>query len=199
MKKPSAKLSGSIAAGISGGLAFLFFCFILQIHPLIAAAVGAAVFAGVTLLLPAGNQKKSAEGIHELIKSTLEEGQKRLMEIRSYASKIKKPSVKGDIEVLCLTFENIMEEYKENPDEFKVILSYYLDSISRIIKQYTELVEAHVRTDETEDAIRKCENIFKTANEALTKRLENKLEDETINLKAEISVLEKTLKTEGLK
>ncbi len=199
MKKSSVRLTGSIAAGISGGAAFLIFFFLLQLHPLIAAATGAAVFAAVTLLLPSGGQNRPAEDIHGIMEKTLAQGRERLVEIRYYASKVKKPLVKSEIEILCLTFENFMKKYREDPQEFKVILSYYLDSTARIVKQYTELTEEQVRPVEVEETILKCESMFKTMNATLTRQLESKLEDDTIDLNAEISVLEKTLKTEGLK
>ena len=133
------------------------------------------------------------------MEKTLAEGREQLAEIRLYASKVKKPSVRSEIEVLCLTIENFMKKYEEDPQKFQVILSYYLNSITKIVKQYTELTEEQVRPAGVEEAIAKCENIFKTMNETLTRQLENKLEEDTIDLNAEISVLEKTLKTEGLK
>ena len=199
MRKPLVNLAGGVAAGISGGLAFLVFLLILKIHPLIAALAAVAVFAGVTLLVPPEKRKKPMDNLRELMNSTLEEGYKKLAELRSYSARIKKASMKSDIEVLCLNFENIMEEYRANPDRFKVILGYYLESITSIVRQYVELTRAGVGTAETEDAVLKCEKIIRTANETLTNQLENRLEDDAIDLNAEISVLEKTLKTEGFK
>lgn len=199
MRKPLVNLAGGVAAGISGGLAFLVFLLILKIHPLIAALAAVAVFSGVTLLVPPEKRKKPMDNLRELMNSTLEEGYKKLAELRSYSARIKKASMKSDIEVLCLNFENIMEEYRANPDRFKVILGYYLESITSIVRQYMELTRAGVGTAETEDAVLKCEKIIRTANETLTNQLENRLEDDAIDLNAEISVLEKTLKTEGFK
>lgn len=199
MRKPSVSLAGGVAAGISGGLAFLVFLLILKIHPLLAALAAVAVFAGVTLLVPPEKKKKPGDNLRELMNSTLEEGYKKLAELRSYAARIKKASMKSDIEVLCLNFENIMEEYKSNPDKFKVILGYYLESITSIVGKYAELTGTGIGTAETEAAVLKCEKIVKTANETLTNRLEDRLEENAIDLNAEISVLEKTLKTEGFK
>lgn len=186
-----------VAAGITGGAIFILFLFALKLNIFISILAGLGAFAGVVLLFGStGNQDADESG--SAFANAVEECYKKIKEIRAYKQRIKKPSVVASVEELCIAAESMLEEYKKNPVESKSSIGYYLDSTSRILKKYIELLDMRINTPEIENMIEKSENIIHSVNLAFRQNIENQLGNEIVDLDAEISVLEKTLKTEGL-
>jgi 5-bromo-4-chloroindolyl phosphate hydrolysis protein len=193
---------GSIAAGIMGGGCFLLFFVLLRdwnwpVNILLPIVIGIAAYIGGLFIFPA-KAKSTGDAAGETLKNLINECSKKVEVIRSYEMKITKPSFKSEVEVLCITFDEILDDYKKEPQDIKAFIDYYLDSAIKIIKKYVDLSEISIKTVEIENIIQKSEGVISALKDALTKQMANSMQDDMIDLDAEISVLEKTLKSEGL-
>lgn len=202
MKRSLLNILSSISAGVMGGGCFLLFFVLMNgwdipLRIILSIVIGIAGYISGLLLFPA-KAKSFGDTTAETLHGIIEECRIKVKEIRSYELRVTKPSLKSDIEVLCITFDTILDGYKKQPKDISAFLNYYLDSAIRIIKKYIELSQMNIKTDEIENLMHKSESIISTLKDALTKQMENTMQDDFVDLDAEISVLEKTLKTEGL-
>lgn len=195
---------GNALAGVIGGAAFLVFFLLLKDVSLLL-AIGAGLVTGIggylaaVFMLPGPKPKDAASAAEENLKAIIEGSYSKVKELRQLGRSVAKPSVKSDVEVLCITFEDILENYKKDPADISAFLGYYLDSSSRIVKKYIELSKIKAYTPEVDGLLKKSEDMISSLKAALSKQMESDLKDEMIDLEAEISTLEKTIKTEGLK
>jgi len=205
MKKPSAIGFLDIAAGIIGGGTFLIFTFIIN-SPFIGIVAGLASFGGMILLTnkskPKGELDIQIEGItHEMIKETIDEGNKKLTAIRSYIPEIKNSTVKIKVQNISEITEKILNQIKKKPKclrAAKRFLSYYLEAVDKILYKYTEIAAQDVKTEEVKESLKKVESLLDTIILTFEKQMGKLLENDIMDLDAEISLLENTIKMEGL-
>ncbi|MCX7842642.1 MAG: 5-bromo-4-chloroindolyl phosphate hydrolysis family protein [Clostridia bacterium] len=186
-----------IIGGLIGGGVFVFFFFVLH-SPFIGIAAALGAYLGINLLLSSKTGSKSGVDTSKAFHSALDDAYAKINEIKASSLNIKNDKVKRDVEQLCIAALSILDDQKKNPMGSQSLINYYLDSTTRIIKKYVELNEVKIRTPEIQSLLEKCENILSSVNQALSKQISSMMEDDISDLDAEISVLEKTLKSEGL-
>ncbi len=190
-----------------GGVAFVVFFNLLGIGILVSLAIAIAGYLAALLLLA----KPSLYGISlpddvdpgtaDRIKKTVDEGYSKLAAIRAMAKEIKMPGVKSKVDAINEVSEKIFAHLKKNPKSVKVarkFLTYYLDSTQKILDRYIELSSQGLDSPEISSALTRAEDMLELIRSAFAKQLVRLLENDILDLDTEMSVLETTIKSEGL-
>lgn len=122
-------------------------------------------------------------------------------EISTLSNKIKNNEIKNKVSDILNLSEKIISDIEKDPDKIKYsrqFLSYYLNTALKIIKQYIEISEKNIKDIEVEKVLAKTEKILEIIKNSFEKHLANLIKNDIMNLDVELSVLEKTLKSEGM-
>lgn len=139
---------------------------------------------------------QGGEGLQKL----LEEARKDLKQISRAAREITNIKAKEDAEALETGGRRILSYLEENPEKISMarrFFTYYLDTAAGLLERYTQLQETGLRTPEVTEALRKTAGTFPVLNEVFEKQFTRLMEGELMDVEAEISLLENTLKMEG--
>lgn len=138
----------------------------------------------------------------EELQKLLEEARKDLKQISRAAREITNIKAKEDAEALEAGGRRILSYLEENPEKISMarrFFTYYLDTAAGLLERYTQLQETGLRTPEVTEALRKTAGTFPVLNEVFEKQFTRLMEGELMDVEAEISLLENTLKMEGEK
>lgn len=205
MAKSNSSGRSSIFAGVLGGVAFAALL-ILFGNMFWAIAGGAAAFAA-GLLVSAPRKKKEVHqfqmyGISRSdLLTALRDGGIKVRELRSAISEIKSSHVKKKANAVVSVAERILADIENDPKDLRrarQFLNYYLDATVKIVKRYVSLSNQGVTSPDIEQSMKKVESILDTLKSAFEKQLALLLEDDVMDLEAEVEVLERTIKMEGL-
>lgn len=136
----------------------------------------------------------------EELQKLLEEARKDLKQISRAAREITNIKAKEDAEALEVGGRRILSYLEENPEKISMarrFFTYYLDTAAGLLERYTQLQETGLRTPEVTEALRKTAGTFPVLNEVFEKQFTRLMEGELMDVEAEISLLENTLKMEG--
>ncbi len=136
----------------------------------------------------------------EELQKLLEEARKDLKQISRAAREITNIKAKEDAETLEAGGRRILSYLEENPEKISMarrFFTYYLDTAAGLLERYTQLQETGLRTPEVTEALRKTAGTFPVLNEVFEKQFTRLMEGELMDVEAEISLLENTLKMEG--
>ena len=136
----------------------------------------------------------------EELQKLLEEARKDLKQISRAAREITNIKAKEDAEALEAGGRRILSYLEENPEKISMarrFFTYYLDKAAGLLERYTQLQETGLRTPEVTEALRKTAGTFPVLNEVFEKQFTRLMEGELMDVEAEISLLENTLKMEG--
>ncbi len=136
----------------------------------------------------------------EELQKLLEEARKDLKQISRAAREITNIKAKEDAEALEAGGRRILSYLEENPEKISMarrFFTYYLDTAAGLLERYTQLQETGLRTPEVTEALRKTAGTFPVLNEVFEKQFTRLMEGELMDVEAEISLLENTLKMEG--
>ena len=194
-----------ILAGIAGGFVFVVFFIILNIGIIFSAIAGIAAFAAVLLIM----KKKSDQSVEmmssgvtaEQLKTVLKYGNDKIAELKKESSKISNPDVVKKVNDIIHVVNKIFKNFEKDPKDIKTarqFLAYYLDSTIKIVTKYAELSGNHPLSEEVKATMQKSENLLEKIRVAFEKQLNILLRDDLMDLDTEISLLENTLKSEGL-
>lgn len=205
MSLKNARAASSIASGITGGAAFLIFYLLLDTGFIISLAVAFAGYLGASLILTPSKTRElefRLDGLNaESIRKTIDEGRKKVNLMRKYCLEINRAEVRKKVERICMVADNIFDDFGNDPKDIKAarkFLSYYLDAAINIIGKYTELSSKRVISEDVENSLSKVEEMLETLGDTFERQLKKLLEDDILDLDTEISLLEKTIKSEGL-
>jgi hypothetical protein len=187
-----------LAALLSGGAFLITFAFAGFALP-VAAGISALSLAGGALVFrvkPKRRDEKPAD-----LESALQEGRRKLAEIRSYGRKIPDAPTKAKVDAICESIERIFAEIKRDPVDLKIarqFLSYYLDSTMNILDKYVTISSQVVSDPGIRESLERVERALDTINLAFGKQLARLLSNDVFDLDTELSLLEKTMEMEGL-
>ena len=136
----------------------------------------------------------------EELQKLLEEARKDLKQISRAAREITNIKAKEDAEALEAGGRRILSYLEENPEKISMarrFFTYYLDTAAGLLERYTQLQETGLRTPEVTEALRKTAGTFPVLNEVFEKQFTRLMEGELMDVEAEISLLENTLKMGG--
>lgn len=136
----------------------------------------------------------------EELQKLLEEARKDLKQISMAAREITNIKAKEDAEALEAGGRRILSYLEENPEKISMarrFFTYYLDTAAGLLERYIQLQETGLRTPEVTETLRKTAGTFPVLNEVFEKQFTRLMEGELMDVEAEISLLENTLKMEG--
>ena len=193
-----------IGAGILGGTVFavLLFLFGLSFWTLLGGIAGFA--AGLFLFQPKAPEKHDFAmlGISkEELNAALAEGTSKLETIRSEGRTIENGAVRRKVEDVTEVAERILKDIENDPKDLRrarQFFTYYLDATINIVKRYADLSRRGSRSEALTQSLAKTESTLDTLKKAYDKQLALLLEDDVMDLDAELELLERTIKLEGL-
>ena len=134
------------------------------------------------------------------VREVVAEGMEKLRLISNMTRMIPSNDVAARIREICKVGVDIFDDIKKNPDDMKrarQFTIYYLDATKKIIEQYVELSGKKNRTPEMDATIKKIEEMLGPVKATFEKQLANLMEDDLLDINAELSVLKNTMKLEG--
>ena len=193
-----------IGAGILGGLIFagLLFLFGLSFWTFLGGMAG--FVAGFLIFQPKAPDKHDFAmlGISkEDLNAALAEGASKLGIIRSEGKTIENPSVRKKVDDVTEVIERILKDIENDPKDLRrarQFFSYYLDATINIVKRYADLSRRGSQSAALNQSLERTESTLDTLKKAYDKQLTLLLEDDVMDLDAELELLERTIKMEGL-
>ena len=200
-------MKDSIAAVLSAALAsaaFLFLFLFLHWNAIAAAVLAVLLYFGLGLLL---KPRKKLGGIDiekiqggEELQRLLDEAKKDMKQIGKAAREITNIKAREDAEALEACGKRILVYLQENQEKIAMarrFFTYYLDTAAGLLERYIQMQETGLRTPEISEAMMKTAQTLPVLNEVFDKQFTKFMEGELMDVDAEISLLENTLKMEG--
>ena len=204
MAKSTATLPGSIAAGLIGGGAFLLFWLVFEVPILLSLLIGAAAYGAGMLVFRRSPRRLNVDvsGVpRELREAALREGQEKIAELKALAPRIIAATARRRFDDVVESASRILDDLKKNPKDIRSarqFLSYYLDATVKIATRYAELSAKNLDDAAIKESLRKAESMLDVIRGAFEKQHARLLEDDVMDLDAEMTLLKQTLTMEGL-
>ncbi len=199
----------AIASGIITFVLFRSVTAAYDIGWFLAAVLGYGVYFSVEKVLSAEPEVKKLKkpptlkvGIltdeHEL-KSMMNDAYEDLIQIQKCYRKAKHESIRINGEKLFHTGVAIFEHLRKNPSKIRQArryLTYYLDTAAGIMNKYIGFVETRLDTEEINKVYLETEKALEILNEAFNKQFVKLMQNDMMDIEADVKVLEDTLRTE---
>ena len=191
----------SLGAGIA---VFLVLALFLRWNFLFSAALGVGAYLGLWFLLaPKADTitlyfAKRPDGGE--MTALMEEAGRDLKAIRSAAGRITDIRTHEDALALTETGGRLYRYLQENPEKIPSanrFLTYYLDTVGRILGQYLRFQDAGLRTSEVREFQRKVRAILPKLKNGFELQLSQLMASERFDAEADMRVMEGLLNTEG--
>lgn len=187
--------------GVISAIAFALFFFLTSIVWL-SVIITLAVFAACWFFIFRGKKPEVIEEETKL-KTALEDGHQKLTQIRSFENKIRRPTIRTNIENIASSFEDILNAIKADPTKLhnaNQLLDYYVPTTITIISKYLDLSSQKVgaSSSDTQKSLSNVETTLgkiKDAFDAFHARL---LTNDVMNLDNELATLNQTINMDGL-
>lgn len=135
---------------------------------------------------------------HEL-KEMMNDAYEDLIQIQKGYRRAKHESIKINGEKLFHTGVAIFEHLRKNPSKIRQArryLTYYLDTAAGIMNKYIGFVETRLDSEEIDKVYLETEKALEILNEAFNKQFVKLMQNEMMDIEADVKVLEDTLRTE---
>lgn len=191
-------------AGVVGGGVFLVLWLVFAL-PMIPSLVAGVAGYGAGLLVFRRSSKSLEVAIpgvsKEMISTALREGGEKITELKSLSPRISAGTIRSKFDGIVEAAENIIDDLKKNPKDIRAarqFLNYYLDATIKIVTHYADLSEKGLTTSDIQDSLRKVESMLDTIHAAFEKQHARLLQNDVLDLDAEMSLLKQTIQMEGL-
>ncbi|MGE5630209.1 MAG: 5-bromo-4-chloroindolyl phosphate hydrolysis family protein [Caulobacteraceae bacterium] len=167
-----------------------------------AAGFGLMLVTGVIIGISKSMSKKAAEAKAEetveedkeenSVEKLIKEAFDKLCEIRKDIDKVEDSVIKDRIEAICYTGEKIIGEVRTNPEKLTYVRKffyYYLDAFGEIVKKYLKLSKFEESSEEVGKLVLETEKSFGDIEAIFKELCEKLLENDMMNLKAELNVI----------
>ena len=124
-----------------------------------------------------------------------------LAEIRSINSQIKNKKLAAQVDRIGIITAKIFDYQKSNPDkapELHSFLSYYLPTTMKILRAYAKLEDQGVQGENISAAMQRIETMMDKVVEGFEKQLDQLFHTDTLDITADVKVLEQMLAKDGL-
>lgn len=196
-----------ILSGILGGAGFAFFYLILHSSLIVAgfAAIGAYT-AGVLIF----SRKKQQPAIEisemggldkEGLARVIKEGRAKVDRLHELAEATTGPESRKKVELIAGLAKKIIDDLNEQPGDIKrarQFLNYYLDTTIRILERYTDISGKNIQSAEVAASLQKVESMLDGIRAVFEKQLAGLMQDDILDLDTELTLLQNTLKMEGM-
>ena len=197
----------TVSIVLSALLAFLLFFFFftkLKFGLLLSMVLAVGAYIALTFLLkPSGRiGKVSVDTVKngELLLERLEEGEKDYKRLEKAAAQIKEEELGRSCRELLDIAESILKYLKDNPEKIMAArryMDYYQETAVHVLENYIELRETKLATREAEEIIGKTREAVETLKDAFQLQLQKLMENELMDMEADLNLLKQTFKSEG--
>jgi 5-bromo-4-chloroindolyl phosphate hydrolysis protein len=187
-------------SGILAAAMFLFFLLFIDAGVLPSLIAGGLAYAiGFFFLFRV--KKPEVLASETGLKAALQEGSRKLEEIRRLEKLVRKASAIAQIKDIEAIIGKILAKVEQDPGSLRQahqFLGYYLDSTINILNKYVGLSSQDVEDADIGKSLAKVESMLQTIRDAFEKQLARLLSSDAMDLDAELATLEQTIKMEGL-
>ena len=194
--------SGILAGAIGGGL-FLAFLLLFGLDIIPSLVIGVAGFAiALAFFRPkTASDAQPAPDNAILIREVMASGSAQQAEMTKIARSLPAGTIRRKLENLASLTGKIVDDVRQDPQDGKAagrFLAYYADTAIRIATMYRDLTSRDADSPEIRQTGAKVERNLDILEKAFKLQLTKLQENDLMNLDAEMSVLESTLKMEGI-
>ena len=189
---------------LSAGAVFLVLALLLRWNFVLSAVLAVGVYVGLFLLLTPrpepGTMFYAARPDGEQLAAWMEEAGRDLAQVALAAGQITDAEIQCAAVELAGTGEHIYRYLREQPDKIPAarrFLTYYLDTVGRILIQYVKFQEAGLRTEEVLGFQDKVRTVLPKLRAGFEEQLSQLMAAERFDAEADMQVLERLLDTEG--
>ena len=128
-------------------------------------------------------------------------GSRKLVQLRKVVARVGDARIRAKANGVCDAAARILSEIRQDPADLRKarnFLDYYLDATVKVVDRYVSLSGRPIRTPEMDSSLKRAEESLDTIRSAYDKQLAQLLENDVMDLDVELSVLERTIKMEGL-
>lgn len=193
-----------LSSGVIAGIVFLVLVYVLNISLWMAAVIALLSFVGLALLFRPTSQGVTIEldaETKDYQEKTIWEGYQNLGQIGRCIDQITAAPVRVKADRIRQSITKILDYLKKNPGKVKQahsFFTYYLETTGLILQKYLELSGQQLNDPEIAGTLQKVEGLLDTLADSFDKQLSRLMENEVMDLESEISLLESTIKSEGL-
>lgn len=197
---------GWLAAALGAGIAvFLVLALALKWSFVLSALLGVGVYAALSLLLTPKPDKGTVffagrpDGAE--LAALMDEAGRDLKDIRRVVAQITDINTQKEAQALAEVGERIYRYLLDQPDKIPAarrFLTYYLDTVGRVLGQYVKFQAAQLRTPEVTAFQRKVRALLPKLRAGFEAQLNQLMAAERFDAEADMAVMEQLLETEGL-
>lgn len=103
----------------------------------------------------------------------------------------------GELLRLARSILNYLREHPEKIPGARRYIDYYQETAANVLEHYTELRRTGLDTPETEKLLKQSEESIRTLRSAFQMQFEKLLQNEMMDMEADLNLLKKTLYAEG--
>ena len=116
------------------------------------------------------------------------------------AGKILDPVLKQDAQTLLATAGSILKFLTDNPKKIpsaRRYIDYYQETAANVLENYVELQDSRLATKEAQRILQNTKEAVATLKEAFQMQFEKLLQNELMDMEADLNLLKQTLRSEG--
>ena len=135
----------------------------------------------------------------DAIKQLLDEGKRNINYIEELRRTLPYDSIKKQIGITLNTAKEMITYLQKNPSKIKAarkFFTYYLPTFKTLVLKYSELSNQNIQTPEILQAKRNISQTLDLLNPSFKRQFSNLMENEILDLDAEIAVLKSTIQLE---
>jgi len=141
---------------------------------------------------------KQAEDEKSKLNSQLAKGRTNLMDLRNIGLRIKNSEIRSVNDDICKTVDKILSTLKKQPEDItkmRQFFSYYLPTLTNILKKYVAIEESGVPADNIVQSTINCLGDIKKATE---KQYTALFDNDMLDMSVEMEALTTACKRDGL-
>ena len=191
----------SVLSSVVAAAFFLICFFALQWNFLLCTLLAIGLFAGLMLLTRPSPMAMERLEEEATAREKLREARKDFVKIQECAQRIRDPQLSQKAQRLARSADGILDYLEKHPDRVegaRRFLEYYQTTAAALLNRYVVLQQEEMKTEEDghlrQSACRAADALI----QAFEKQYRNLLQNELMDMDADIQVIEQLMKMEGL-
>lgn len=205
MKQNKIRAAVSIAASMLFALLVFLVLFVgLKWNLFLAVLLSAGIYLAMTFLLKPveriGRIDITALNNGEFLHEKLGEASADYDRLKKAGGKITNAELKGKCLELQETAENILKYLTGNPEKISAArryIDYYQETAANILEQYVDLQNTSLPPEEASKTLNHTMEAVSTLKSAFQMQFEKIVQNEVMDMEADLNLLKQTLKSEG--
>lgn len=195
-----------ILSTIGSVVLFCLLSFLFRWPILVSAVLSLGTFAGIYLI---SKPRRKIGGLlideidnGEELKSLMDDAYEDMVIIEKASRQIHNTSIKEQTALLHQTGQNILEYLTKNPDRISAarrFFGYYLDTAREILEKYLSFQKSGLKTEDVRRVTQATQDALPVLNEAFEKQFNSLMENDIIDIEANIKLLKTNLEMDSPK